>query len=62
MVQSYGMWPIVQGWINANPELKFNPRCFNLCISACTSVCFTTSEEKTSIDPDKISEEIFSNW
>jgi hypothetical protein len=51
--------PVVQRWVSANPVLKFN--LLFLFVYFCTSVYFKTSEKKTPIDPDKISEEIFPN-
>ncbi len=44
--------PVVQSWISANLGLKFN-LLFYLCFSA------RLIKNKTSIDPDKNSEEIF---
>jgi hypothetical protein len=49
--------PVVQRWVSAYPVLKFNL----LFLYFYTSVYFKTSEIKTPIDPDKISEEIFPN-
>ena len=49
--------PVVQSWISANPGLKFN-LLFQF-MYFCTSICFKTSEKKTLICPDKISEETF---
>jgi hypothetical protein len=61
--------PVVQSWTSANPGLnyKFNstlkfklPTAVLVCVFY-TSFYFKTSEKKTPIDPDKISEEIFPN-
>jgi hypothetical protein len=49
--------PVVQSWISANLGFKFNP----VFVYFCMIVYFKTSEKKTSIDPAKISEEIFLN-
>ena len=49
--------PVVQSTISANPGLNFN--LLFLFMHFCPSICFKTSEKKTFIGPDKISEEIF---
>jgi hypothetical protein len=49
--------PVVQSTISAIPGLNFN--LLFLFMHFCTSICFKTSEKKTFIGPDKISEEIF---
>jgi hypothetical protein len=51
--------PVVQSTISAIPGLNFNLLFYFM--HFCTSICFNTSEKKTFIDPDKISEEIFPN-
>jgi hypothetical protein len=51
------MRPVVQSTISANPGLKFNPLFWFAHFFR--SVCFKNSENRTFIDPDKISGEIF---
>ena len=51
--------PFVQSCISANNGLKFN-LVFQF-VYVCRSVYFKTSQTKTPIDADKISEEIFLN-
>ena len=49
------MRPVVQSTISANPGLKFNPLFWFAHFFR--SVCFKNSENRTFIDPDKISGE-----
>ena len=51
--------PVVQSWVSTNSGLKFNPMFQFLCFYI--SVYFNTLQTKTTIDPDKISEEISRN-
>ena len=48
---------VVQSWVSADPGLKFN-LLFKF-LYFCTSVHFKTSETKTTIHSDKISEKYF---
>ena len=50
---------VVQSWVSANPGLKFNPLFSFQCFY--TSVYLKISKNKTTVDPDKIFEEIFSS-
>jgi hypothetical protein len=54
---SLPLGPVVQSTISANPGLNFN--LLFLFMHFCSTICFKTSEKKTFIGPDKISEEIF---
>jgi hypothetical protein len=50
--------PVVQRWISSNPGLKFNLLSW---LYSCTSFYLKNSENKISVDPNKISEETFPN-
>ena len=57
LMQVFHQGPVVQSWVSANPGLKFNPLFSFLYFYP--SVSSQTLGTKTSIDIEKISEEIF---
>ena len=56
----YQMGLVVQSRISANSGLEFSP--LKTFVYFCTSVYFKTSEKKTPIAPDKISEKNISKF
>ena len=57
LINAIHQGPVVQSWASANPGLKFNPLfCF---LYFYPSVSSKTLGTKTSIEIEKISEEIF---
>ena len=50
--------PVIQSWFSVNPGLKFNPLFWFVCFNA--SLSFKFCEKKTSNNPGKIYEKIFS--